>query len=163
MSPKTTFQASAGTFTGILPYFGKHYWLTLSDRPSIPHRCQRAKYIMPALHLLLKNIHNLKTLVPPSQAFLCHGSFKGSAQTPRFSDCREWTSGTHKRFSVSFFFSLKEKFSQKKKQNERPILTVLTQRLQCETYLYCSLRHRQFLSLCNACKIGNVANGHSTQ
>ena len=120
MSPKTTFQASAGTFTGILPYFGKHYWLTLSDRPSIPHRCQRAKYIMPALHLLLKNIHNLKTLVPPSQAFLCHGSFKGSAQTPRFSDCREWTSGTHKRFSVSFFFLWKKNSHKKRNRMKDP-------------------------------------------
>lgn len=53
---------------------------------------------------------------------------------------------------LCFIFSLKEKFSQKKKQSERPILTALTQRLNSEIYLRCRLRHRQLLSSCNAPK-----------
>lgn len=57
----------------------------------------------------------------------------------------------HTRVFLFHFLSEREKkISQKKKQNERPILTVLTQRLKPENYLCCSLRHRQFRSLCNA-------------
>lgn len=125
--------------------------LTWSNRLSIPQPCQIAKYVMHAFHLLLKNIHNLKNLVPTPWAFLCHGSFKGSAQIPCISDCSEWTSSTHKSFSVSFSLWKKKKTSHKeKKQNERPILTALAQRRNSEIYLSCGLRHWQFLSLCDA-------------
>lgn len=49
-----------------------------------------------------------------------------------------------------FLFERKKKISQKKKQNERPILTAPTQRLNSEIYLCSSLRHQQFLSLYNS-------------
>lgn len=38
-----------------------------------------------------------------------------------------------------FRFLFEKKFSQKKKQNERPILTALTQRLNSKIHLRCSL------------------------
>lgn len=89
--------------------------LTWSNRLSIPQPCQIAKYVMHAFHLLLKNIHNLKNLVPTPWAFLCHGSFKGSAQIPCISDCSEWTSSTHKSFSVSFSLWKKKKLLTRKR------------------------------------------------
>lgn len=47
----------------------------------------------------------------------------------------------HTRVFLFHFLSEREKkFSQKKKQNERLILTALTQRLNSESYLCCILR-----------------------
>lgn len=56
----------------------------------------------------------------------------------------QWMNLKHTQEFFCFIFSLKEKknFSQKKKQNERPILTALPQRLNSQIYLRCSLRHR---------------------
>lgn len=103
--------------------------LTWSNRLSLPQLCQIAKYIMHAFHLLLKNIHNLKNLVPTPWAFLCHGSLKDSAQITTLLGL-QWMNLKHTQEFFCLFFSLKgKKFSQKKKQNERPVLTALTQRL----------------------------------
>lgn len=52
-------------------------------------------------------------------------------------------------FLFHLLFERKKKNSQKRKQNERPILTALTQRLNSEIYLCSSLKHQQFLSLWN--------------
>lgn len=63
----------------------------------------------------------------------------------------QWMNLKHTQEFFCFIFSLKEKkFPQKKKQNERPILTALAQRLNSEIYVCCGLRHWQFLSLCDA-------------
>ena len=60
----------------------------------------------------------------------------------------------HTRVFLFHFLSERKKkiLTEKKKQSERPILTALTQRLNSEIYLCCSLRHRQLLSLYNAPK-----------
>lgn len=62
----------------------------------------------------------------------------------------QWMNLEHTQEFFCFIYSWKEKkkFSQKKKQNESPILTALTQRLHSEIYLCSSLRHQQFLCLC---------------
>lgn len=78
-------------------------------------------------------------------------SFKGSAQTPHFSDCSEGTSKTYKSFSVSFSLWKKKILTEKETGMKDPYWQLLPRGSTLRfIYLRCSLRHRQFLSLCHA-------------
>lgn len=77
----------------------------------------------------------------------------------------QWMNLKHTQEFLCFIFSLKggKKISQKKKQNERPILMALIQKLNSEIHPCCLLRHRQCPSVCNAPRIGNMTNSCSRQ